>query len=361
MSDEREGLPSASAFSRYALCPGSWALEQTIPEERTSDDAAMGTRIHAALAGERVQLNDDENRIADLCTEHEARLVIDTFGPVVMSPVREERLWGYDHRLQRTFSGKPDAVYVHDGRALLIDYKTGRGSVEHASENLQLRALAVLAADKWEVHDVTVAIIQPMAGHPTTARYRAEDLDRAFHEVKGIVDLIRLPHAPRRPSADACKWCRGKALCPEAREAAVAPVLDHAPVGITPDAMAATLTSETLGLFLERAAMAESIIEACRAEARRRISEGEKVKGWKLKEGATRETITKPETVFARFCEAGGTSEQFLPVVTVAKAKLKDALKSVTGAKGKDLETKLSELLEGCTESKQTAPSLVQE
>jgi hypothetical protein len=136
----------------------------------------MGTRIHAALAGERVQLNDDENRIADLCSEHEARLVIDTFGPVVMSPVREERLWGYDHRLQRTFSGKPDAVYVHEGRALLIDYKTGRGSVEHASENLQLRALAVLAAEKWEVHDVTVAIIQPMAGHPTMARYRANDL-----------------------------------------------------------------------------------------------------------------------------------------------------------------------------------------
>ena len=40
---------------------------------------------------------------------------------------------------------------------------------------------------------------------------------------------------------------------------------------------------------------------------------------------------------------------------------LKDALKIVTGTKGKDLESKLSALLEGCTESKQTAPSLIHE
>ena len=361
MSDEREGLPSASAFSRYALCPGSWALEQSVPEERTSEDAAIGNRIHAALAGEQIELSDDENRIAELCNEHEARLIIETFGPVVMSPVREERLWGYDHRLRKTFSGKPDAVYVHDGRGLVIDYKTGRGAVEHAAGNLQLRALAILVAEKWEISDVTVAIIQPMAGQPTTARYGPQDLDKAFHEVKGIVEAIRLPNAARRPIGDACKWCRGKALCPEARDASVAPVLENAPAGITPDAIAATLTSETLGLFLQRAAMAEAVIEACRAEARRRLSEGEAVNGWKLREGVTRETVTKPETVFARFCEAGGTSEQFLPVVTVAKAKLKDALKIVTGTKGKDLESKLSALLEGCTEAKQTAPSLVHE
>ena len=88
MSDERNSKPSASSMERYALCPGSWAAEQGIPDQ-TSEDATTGNRIHAWLAGETVEppltadelkaagvgwvnhnLNTSERFHSEICTTH---------------------------------------------------------------------------------------------------------------------------------------------------------------------------------------------------------------------------------------------------------------------------------------------------
>src|SRR5260370_24471728 len=75
MNDEREGLPSASAFRRYELCHGSFQLEQ---EARRlgqkahvgSPAAQRGTLIHAYLAGEvdedgtEIKLSDEQQDAA---------------------------------------------------------------------------------------------------------------------------------------------------------------------------------------------------------------------------------------------------------------------------------------------------------
>ena len=68
MSDERNGLPSASSMERYQLCPGSYMAERGLPEA-TSEDAEAGNRIHAVLAGETVTppLTDDEERTMESC------------------------------------------------------------------------------------------------------------------------------------------------------------------------------------------------------------------------------------------------------------------------------------------------------
>ena len=72
MSDERSGLPSASAASRYAACLGSWQLERQVAEVESTGDAAIGNRIHAALALEPVtNLTTDETWIIDRCREQE--------------------------------------------------------------------------------------------------------------------------------------------------------------------------------------------------------------------------------------------------------------------------------------------------
>jgi hypothetical protein len=131
----------------------------------------------------------------------------------------------------------------------------------------------------------------------------------------------------------------------------------NAPEGITPDAIAATLTNQTLGAFLDRAAQAEAVIEACRAEARRRLSEGDAIEGWTLKEGSGRESITDSEKVASRFLELG-TYEQLAPAITLNKTKLKEAIKTATGFKGQQLTAKLEALLDGCTESKTSQPTL---
>ncbi len=356
MSDERKNLPSASSMERYQLCPGSWRAEQGQPDE-TSEDAETGNRIHAALAGEVVTppLTDDEERVAKACGEQLWELLEST--GCLRRVYTEERLWSLDGR----WSGKPDVATMKENglAALVVDYKTGRGDVTDATSNLQLRALAVLVSDEVWADEVTVAIVQPLAGPVSTCTYDSAALDVARAEITGIIDAIQKPDAPRIPSAKACQYCKAKAICPEARNASVAMPMSNIPAGTTPDAIAATLTSETLAEFLERAQFATKVIDACRDEARRRIQAGESVPGWKLKPGSERETITDPTTVFNRASLLGVNAEAFMGCVSVAKGKLKDAVKLATGDKGKALDERMQSVVYGCIELKRTAPSLV--
>ena len=356
MSDERSGLPSASAASRYAACLGSWQLEKQVAEVESTADAATGNRIHSALALEPVtNLTTDETNIIERCQQQEAELVKQVFANSTEEPqaFREKRLWSLKFDGSKLWSGKPDVVYVSGTSALIIDYKSGRGSVENAAENLQLRCLVALLDESWgfTMDEITVAIIQPLVGPPSVASYELSDLMNAVRESQSLMTAVMQPDQPRTPSESACKYCKGKPYCSEARELAVTGPIVNAPEGITADAIASTLTSSHLAQFLNRAAQAEAVIEACKSEARRRLSEGEIVEGWTLKEGSVRESITNSEMVASRFLELG-TYEQLSSAITLNKTKLKDAVKLATGTKGRELDAKLSALLDGCTESK---------
>jgi hypothetical protein len=356
---ERKNLPSASALHRYASCPGSFLLEQTFPEEESSPYAIAGNRIHAALAGEPVDspLSDEEARIVESCQIQEAALVSETLGDIGVETVRERRLWAFDDDLNHRWSGKPDAVHLDraNGVAVVVDYKTGRGEVAHATGNLQLRALAVLVRQTWDVSTILVAIIQPLAGPPSVCRYTDADLIQAESEVNGVMDLALTPGQPRNPSSDACKYCRAKASCPEAIA-----LVEAMPLQVSRDGHKILITPERMADFLELVPAVEAIIEAVKGRAKRLLEEDPNaVPGWTLKPGTARESITQPETVFGRFLEAGGKPEQFMPCVTLAKTKFKDAVRAATGEKGRALDQRIEGLLEGCTETKASAPSLV--
>ena len=279
MSDERLGLPSASSASRYAACLGSWQLEKQIAEGAVTNDATIGNRIHSALAMELVDnLTSDETWTIDRCREQELELVKATFPEATEEPNvwREKRLWSIDDRGVKLWSGKPDVIYVVGSAGLIIDYKSGRGAVENAAENLQLRCLVALLDENFgfTFDRITVAIVQPLAGPPSVAVYESQDIRNAIAESADLMEQIQKIGHPRTPSESACKYCKGKPFCPEARELAVAGPLTNTPEGITPDAIAATLTNQTLAAFLDRSAQAEAVIEACRTEARRRLAEG---------------------------------------------------------------------------------------
>lgn len=363
-TDERQGYLSASTIERAALCPGSYLAERAQPRvDESSPEAESGTRIHAALANEITEdkLSVEELDLVRRCNKLLVELAASTYGALENADtlVREERLWFTDREARKLVSGKPDLVAIYGMRALLVDFKTGRGSVTHAGANLQLRALVAILSAAYRLREVTVAIIQPNCATPvTSACYNEEDIEAARLEVAGIVAEAQKPDAARIPNEHACRYCKARAVCPEARELALdvpAPVLK----GIAPHELAAALTGEKLATFLTRASLAERIIEACRDEAKRRIEAGTGVPGWSLKPGTARETITDPQRVFDRFVDAGGTTDGFMTCVTITKGKLKTALKDATKAKGQALETQLEALLSECTETKQSAPSLV--
>lgn len=352
MNNERQGLPSASSMERYMLCPGSYAAEQGQPEQ-ASDDAEIGNRVHAVLAGETVTppLNDDEERTMEACRS-QATAILDAYLPHRDEIILERRYWW-----GQQWSGKPDVVAIDtlQCHAVVLDYKTGRGEVASAEGNMQLRALAVLVYVEHQVERITVAIAQPLAGEASVCTYQADDLRKARIEILEIITGIHQPDAPRRPSAKACRYCKAKAVCPEALATAEA-----APLAVSRDGRALSITPERMAEFLEQIPAIEAVVEAVRSKAKRMLEEDPgSVPGWALKPGSVRESVTDPATVFGRFVAAGGTQEQFMPCVNVTKTKLKDAVKAVTGSKGKALDAQIEAMLDGCTEAKPSAPSLV--
>lgn len=362
MTDERQNLPSASGLERLALCPGSWSAEQASPTPDTSSpEADSGTAIHAALAGEAPArpLTTEEENIATACARLANEVAAGTYGALEHADtlIREQRLW-LKHDGKPVLSGKPDVVAIYGMRALILDYKTGRGEVEVAATNLQLRALVALVASNYPIREATVVIIQPFAvGGTSSACYNDDDIEAARLNVMEILAEASAPNARRIPSADACRYCRAKAICEEARELAVTPPVPVAGF-ITAEELALALTNEKLATFLDHAAFAEKVIDACRDEAKRRLTDGGMVPGWTLKPGRVTEVITNPQAVYDRFTDLGGNGEQFLECVTVGKTKLKDMVRAITTARGKALDAHLEAMLAGCTETKTSSPIL---
>jgi RecB family exonuclease len=357
-NDERKGWTSASSAESDWLCDGRHLAQRDIPEPATSEDASRGQRIHAAMETFNPEaLNADEGECWEQLQEMEAKAIA-AWGSAdeEYEVLREKRLWiefaGIKH------SGKADAVFLDavEGRAIILDYKTGRGNVTESPRNLQLRDLAVLVARNHGMSEVTVAILQPFSKVVQTV-YTAPELVQALEEMEDRVKRSNDSAARRTPGETQCKYCRAKATCPEFLAVAEAVATD----GATPELMQnsiKSIASEKLGKFLSLVRLAE---ETATDEVRRRIEAGDAVAGWTLKPGRETEKITDATTVFNRALAAGVTQEAFVAqCITVGKTALKAALKTATGAKGKALDAGLDTLLAGATETKTSNTILTQ-
>lgn len=382
-TDPRHGSTSASSAGADALCAGRHQAQAGLPEVQT-ENAAAGTRIHAALAtGDPKGLSLEETEMFDSCRKVEAKLVTQGFGvdakPLV---IREQRLWMTLTRGDQKIahSGQPDVVYRVGPKLMILDFKTGPSEVAESSTNHQLRDLSVLAvasfgaqkviitevavawfgAQKAIITEVAVAVIQPLVTYsPEVCVYEAEDLTRAAKEMAARVIASNTPGAKRAPGAMQCKYCRAAVAgkCPEYQAWATSMV--PAPRSIL-DVPVAQWTGGQCALFLDNAGIAQKWLDGCNEAIKARVkADANAVPGWGFKPGAVLTPITDPQACFDRFAALGGKLEQFLKTVEVGKGKLKEQLNIVTGARGQALDKAVKALCEGIVESKQNAPSLV--
>lgn len=344
----RKGLPSASEYPRMHACGGYIQLKKKQPprDGRKPNDAALsGQRIHAALAEPRAPhaLTDEEHDMLDRC-ERQWQALMDRF----FTQANFSASVRHEHRIfyQDEFSGQFDriAIELHEEVGLMVDFKTGRVAVAQADTNLQMRAYAVLLATEHpKLKKLYVAIIQPWVSHePIVAEYDAEALRKSRSELDAVLRISKDPTSRRIPG-DHCKYCPCRKDCPEARAI---------PTGLVQTPEASLLTNEEAAAFLDQVMIAESVIEAVKTEAKRRLKEGQDIPGWELGQGRVLSTITRPEVVFGRVARLGVTDVNFMKAVKVQKTALKTVVKEVTNLKGKGLDEQIAELLDGCTEDK---------
>ncbi len=347
-SQDRGDKPSCSSFGRYSLCAGSFQIGLLVPRDEGGPEAQLGTDVHLALSGAKVELTEEGEGIYNLCRYHLEKLQDEVIGKeVTFQSLVEQRLWW-----KGEWSGQADRIDIFEDAALVIDYKTGRGEVTPADRNMQLRGLAVLVKRRFPtLKKIYVAIIAPRSIGTTLACYDEEGLAAATEEVLELVSEISKEHAPRTPAPSACKYCPAKSVCPEVAEKALTLPDSPAPT---------TLTSEKLSELLVIAEYVEDYIMAIRMEAKSRLALGVPLKGWYMKDGAKKRAIENPTAAYNILADKM-SPEDFAGACSVSVTSLEKAYAKSTGLKGKAAKEAFDSELAPVITTKQNASSLTRE
>ena len=348
MTNERNGKPSASGFSRLALCPGSWNLEATLPPQEENKYMALGTAVHAVLAETKDfdSLTEEGQDIATRCLSQFSEMIGQLDLGERTKEVIEERFW-YDD----LFSGAIDRIDFFGDTAVVTDYKTGRVAQSGAAENYQLRAYAVLVKKAFpQLKTILVAIIQPLAAGKTIAEYNEEDLARAEEEIVGIVRASQKHDAIRTPSPDACKWCRAKSICPEVRGT-------HKELEVVSNSVVPRLSNEEILAVDEKAEVVLDFIEEVRKEMKARMMAGQQFAGRSLNEGRKTRSVSDTQSVISAL---SGVVEQsdVLACTKVSITALEKAFAKSKGLKGKDSKQQFEDALGWLIETTIGEPSI---
>lgn len=358
--DPRHGVPSCSSFERLAACPRSFSLSIGQPDTGSAD-AESGTRIHHWLETQETPewdvLSDAEQETAERCYEqreaivrdwcaagdgpftifHEKRLGMTLLGNVVdVTPESKARF---------VFTGQADLTLVEDiGRALVVDYKTGRGDAPVAKDNPQLRGLAALVARRHKCTQVTVAIVQPWAGPPSVAMFDFSALEKAVVWSKAVVAQTVESEGLEPVAGEWCHYCPAakNAVCPAFRAAATsAPdALSVETLPADPDvaksalvARAVELPADELARLLKGRRLVQWYLNAIEAAARIRLGNGESIPGFALKETRGKRDLSDPQQAFDVLAPLGITAADMLAACTASLPKLETAVRKASGIK----------------------------
>lgn len=379
-NDPRRGLPSASSLERLHNCPGSWLASKDMPDE-SSADADAGTRIHRALeTGDMTELSAEEEQTADLCDIQAGQVMADWIDQSTNPEFyifKEQRLGitriggvvkvTDDTKADLVFTGQADLIVIDGKRGLVLDYKTGRGEVASAEENLQLRGLAVMAAWVWRLDSVRVAIVQPWAGPASAADYDRQAIDQSRLWLYDVIERAKSASPNLLNAGDWCKYCKAKAACPALRKTVInaLDVVHPETLPSTPEVRSKAVFARMMEMTPEQlihikkhvVGLMGLFVEAHKAVFRRRVEAGE-IPGYRMKPGQMREKITDVGKVWAKCEELGVKAEAFTGACSVTKDALKTLLRDATGAKGKALDATIKDVLQGATESKETAQQI---
>ena len=108
-------------------------------------------------------------------------------------------------------------VFVGCGKALVLDYKFGRGDVVEAKMNAQLYGQALTVFDNFaDVEEVYAGILQPFVSRqkPQLVRFKKDETVVLRGWLYGKLEAAMQPGAELCPGETQCRYCRAAASCP---------------------------------------------------------------------------------------------------------------------------------------------------
>lgn len=310
---------SPSGAHRWMRCPGSLHLESQLPDT-SSKFADEGTAAHE-LAAMALQSGKDAfayiGRVIEVEGEISREFEVDQdMAEAVQVYIDNVREYSQDAELlveQRVefseFVGVPesfgtsDAVILVGDEIQVHDLKYGKGVKVDAEHNEQLQLYALGAINEFGMlanfTTVRMVIHQPRLHHISEWSCTIDELyefGRSAQVCAGkvieIVDTQIVGVEDLNPGEKQCRFCKAKATCPAlARQVEQTVGADFEDLEVTKTRVtlfkedAEFIKPTIIASHLEAVDLIESWCKAVRAEAERRLLDGQDVPGFKLVEG----------------------------------------------------------------------------
>lgn len=225
-TDERLGLPSASAMPRVEACPASFSLARGITPVRTRqmvEWGESGDRIHLWLQVPGfIDLESGELDVAEQCAQQRLSLLAKVFDNEPLDAAySEQRLWLTVGKT-KVCSGQMDYGAVLGKKGLIVDYKTSYGDTPDSAGNMQIRTNLVVLDEFLSKRGIVLeeaygAIIQPLVSRePQLVRYTRAELDASRAQIIDIVEKATVPGAPFK-TGPYCRTCPALLICQAAK------------------------------------------------------------------------------------------------------------------------------------------------
>lgn len=298
---------SPSSLQPSCLCPARAGIVAASP--RTSNrDADLGTDAHelgamcltvgapaAAFIGKVLpngNIVDDE--MAEFVQEY-----VDFANGLTPSVENDVKLlveeWvDLDPWLGEKGGGTSDLIVLDTPHRVLHvgDLKYGKRLVD-AKDNWQMQAYALGAMDKFglwgKIDTVWLHIIQPRNGGVSSWCTTPENLQTFGNHIKALLEITRQPNPPRIAGEKQCLYCPALGRCEEhamwSAETVFGEVATQPHTGVMLPPAPVDLSNDQLATILNRADMIKKWLDAVQAESFKRMSEAERLPGWKLVQG----------------------------------------------------------------------------
>jgi hypothetical protein len=307
---------SPSGAHRWMRCAGSLYLESAFPRS-SSKFADEGTAAHELAAWALESGNDAAAYIGRIIDVDGNEFVVDadmaSHIQVYLDNVREfaidsqllveQRVEFSEHVGVPESFGTSDTVILKGTEIQVHDLKYGKGVKVDAEQNEQLMLYALGALSEFgmlgDFDRVVMVIHQPRLGHVSEWSCTVAELlefAKTAKKAAGVcIDIIAteiIGNEDLTPGEKQCRFCKAKATCPAlARQVEQTVGADFEDIEVTKTRVtlfkedAEFIKPSVIASHLEAVDLIEDWCKAVRAEAERRLLDGQDVPGFKLVEG----------------------------------------------------------------------------